>query len=59
MIEAGDPQPGGVFQAQRWLFEGRLVAFLEGSGPVGPEQLIKMATGQLPELRSRRQWRHL
>jgi hypothetical protein len=35
-----------------------------GVGHVGPEQLIKMATGQLPDvygmrLRPPRQWRHL
>jgi hypothetical protein len=35
MIEAGEPKARWCFQAQRWLFEGRLVAFLEGSGPVG------------------------
>jgi len=41
-----------------------LVAFPEGRGPWGAEQLIKMATGQLPDAygmrrQPPRQWRHL
>jgi hypothetical protein len=59
-----NPQSGGVFQAQSWLFEGPLGGFSGGPGPMGPEQLIKTATGQRrrrlrDEARSRRQWRHL
>jgi len=42
----------------------RLVAFLEESGPVGPEQLIKMATANVADaysmrLQPPRQRRHL
>jgi hypothetical protein len=45
-----NPQPGGVFRRR----DGRLGApvwwpFWRGRGPWGPEQLIKMATGQLSD----------
>jgi hypothetical protein len=39
-----------VFQAHTWPFEARLVAFPGGVGARGgPEQLIKMATGNFAE----------
>jgi hypothetical protein len=41
-------QLAGDFRRRDGRLRACLVAFLEGSGPVGPEQLIKMASGQLP-----------
>jgi hypothetical protein len=58
--EAGEPTSQVVFQAQTWPFGGPgwwLFRMVGARG--GPEQLIKMATGQLPDASSRRQWRHL
>jgi len=48
--EAGEPTSQVVFQAQTWPFGAWLVAFRRVGAREGPEQLIKMATGQLPEL---------
>jgi hypothetical protein len=62
--EACEPTVRWCFQAQRWPFGACLVASLEGFGARGgPEQLIKMATGQLSDaygtrLHPPRRWRH-
>ena len=57
--EAGEPTSQVVFQTQRWPLGALVGGFSGGSGPLGPEQLIRMATGQLPDASSRRQCRHL
>jgi hypothetical protein len=52
------------FSLKRGRLSARFVAFLGEPGPGRPEQLIKMATGQLPDaygmrLQPPRQGRHL
>jgi hypothetical protein len=43
------PQSAGVFGRRDGRLSACLVAFWRGRGPWGPEQLIKMASGQLPD----------
>ena len=45
--EAGEPTSQGVFHAQKSAFENQFCGVSAGVGARGgPEQLIKMATGQ-------------
>jgi hypothetical protein len=62
--EAGEPSSHEVFQSQTWPFERPFGGLSGGVGAAGPEQLIKMATGQLLDaygmrLQPPRQGRHL